>query len=245
VLRVVLKRSAFYFEIQIHDCNLCGMRRSKALGQSRLSRKFERVFRGNLFGGMDSRSGRGSDADQTGVLRSELPKLLEAFGILTLLDLPCGDLNWISKTDLGRVIYRGVDVVPELIAKLSREHSTGGKSFEVADITREVPSGKFQAILCRDLFVHLTTAEIKLALIHLKKTGATFLLTTHFSNPRPYRNLPSIPFRVGWRPINLMEAPFHFPPPLSILNEKCTEANGRFSDKSIAVWRLQDLDIPS
>jgi hypothetical protein len=245
VLRVVLKRGEFCFEIQIHDCNLSGMRRPKAVGESRLSRKFARVFQGNLFGGKESRSGRGSDADQTGVLRSELPKLLNDFGIVSLLDLPCGDLNWISKTDLGYVSYKGVDVVPELIAKLSKEYSAGGKSFEVADITQEVPSGDFDAILCRDLFVHLTTADIKMALINLKKTGATYLLTTHFSDPRPYRNLPSIPFRVGWRPINLMEAPFHFPPPLSLLNEKCTEAKGRFSDKSIGVWRLKDLDIPS
>ena len=211
--------------------------------ESRLSKKFARVFRWNLFFGKESRSGRGSDADQTEVLRAELPKILETLGVTSLLDLPCGDLNWISKTNLGGISYKGVDVVPELIAKLSLEHSESGKQFEVADITYQVPSGKFDAILCRDLFVHLSTNDINRALSNLKKTGAAYLLTTHFSDTRPYKNLPSIPFRVGWRPINFLGDPFRFPTPLFLLNEKCTEAQGRFSDKSIGVWRLQDLEI--
>jgi hypothetical protein len=148
-----------------------------------------------------------------------------------------------SKTNLDGINYKGVDVVPNLISKLAIEHSQSGKSFEVADITYQVPSGNFDAILCRDLFVHLSTIDITKALHNLKKTGATYLLTTHFSDPRPYRNLPQIPFRVGWRPINFLMSPFRFPIPLALLNEKCTEAKGRFSDKSIGVWRLQDLEI--
>jgi 2-polyprenyl-3-methyl-5-hydroxy-6-metoxy-1,4-benzoquinol methylase len=211
--------------------------------ESRLSKKFGRVFRWNLFFGKESRSGRGSDADQTEVLRAELPKLLRDLGVTSLLDLPCGDLNWISKTNLDGISYKGVDVVPDLISKLAMEHPQSGKSFEVADITYQVPSGNFDAILCRDLFVHLSTIDIAKALHNLKKTGATYLLTTHFSDPRPYRNLPQIPFRVGWRPINFLMPPFRFPTPLALLNEKCTEAKGQFSDKSIGVWRLQDLEI--
>ena len=231
------------FVICPHDCTLDNMRKVINFGNSRLPRKFAKVFKKNLFGGNESRSGRGSDSDQTEVLRSELPKLLKDLGITSLLDLPCGDLNWISKTGLGDIYYKGVDVVPDLIAKLSKEYSGTGKSFEVADITKQVPSGSFQGILCRDLFVHLTTSEIDSALKNLQMTGATYLLTTHFSDSRPYKNLPRVPFRVGWRPINLMEAPFHFPPPLALLNEKCSEAKGRFSDKSIGVWKLQELDF--
>jgi hypothetical protein len=46
-----------------------------------------------------------------------------------------------------------------------------------------------------------------------------------------------------WRPLNLERPPFGFPPPLRVLNEKCTEAGGAFRDKSLAVWWLQDLAV--
>lgn len=41
--------------------------------------------------------------------------------------------------------------------------------------------------------------------------------------------------------INLERAPFGFPPPLELVNEGCTEGDGRFADKSLALWRIAEL----
>jgi hypothetical protein len=219
------------------------MRFGQRGGFSFLGKKFGVIYRLNLFFGQESRSGRGSDTDQTDVIRAEIPRILRELDVASLLDLPCGDLNWISKTDLGNIRYTGMDVVPQLISKLERDFRGTDKFFRLADITAEVPSGKFDAILCRDLLVHLSTTEIIRALVNLKATGARYLITTHFSEKRTYKELTSLPFVVGWRPINFMESPFDFPPPIATINENCTESGGRFSDKCLGVWDLQDLSV--
>jgi hypothetical protein len=36
-------------------------------------------------------------------------------------------------------------------------------------------------------------------------------------------------------------APFNFPPPIELINEGCTEGDNLFADKSIGLWRLQDI----
>jgi hypothetical protein len=77
----------------------------------------------------------------------------------------------------------------------------------------------------------------------MRKTGAKYLIITHFSNDRQYRPLPFAPFSVGWRPINFLLAPFRFPKPEALINENCTEGNGLFADKCLAVWELQKLEI--
>jgi len=46
-----------------------------------------------------------------------------------------------------------------------------------------------------------------------------------------------------WRPLNLERPPFNLPPPLVLVNEQCTEAQGRYADKSLGVWRLGDLAL--
>jgi hypothetical protein len=41
--------------------------------------------------------------------------------------------------------------------------------------------------------------------------------------------------------LNLQYAPFLFPAPLAVINESCTEAGGDYADKSLALWRVEDL----
>jgi hypothetical protein len=44
-----------------------------------------------------------------------------------------------------------------------------------------------------------------------------------------------------WRPLNMQLPPFNFPNPICIINEKCTEGEGEFKDKSLGLWRLKDI----
>ena len=44
-----------------------------------------------------------------------------------------------------------------------------------------------------------------------------------------------------WRIINLERAPFNFPKPIKMINEKCTEGNGTYSDKSLGLWPIDQL----
>jgi hypothetical protein len=207
-----------------------------------LKKKFTTVFSKNAFGGKTSLSGQGSDLDQTKRIQDELPRLLRKYSVASLVDLPCGDQNWIAKVPLDNLTYVGADIVKDLIRENNALYGSKNRSYVELDITREIPP-RADLILCRDLLVHLNTKQIYSTLRNIKRSGSTFILTTTFTDDREYRNLPIFTRSVGWRAINLQAAPFNFPEPLEVINEECTEGNGLFSDKSLALWKLSDLPV--
>jgi len=93
-------------------------------------------------------------------------------------------------------------------------------------------------ILCRDCFIHLSNKDIVKAIKNFKNSQSSYLLTTTFTGLAQNDNLVS---GRGWRPINLTLPPFSFPPPLLMINEKCTEQNGKYTDKSLGLWHLNNL----
>ena len=134
--------------------------------------------------------------------------------------------------------FQIVDLLGEIIAENELRHASGQRRFVRADVIRgALPSA--DAILCRDLLGHLSFAEIFQALGNFKRTGATYLLATTFTGARPNHDTSA----GEWRTINLTLPPFNLPEPLRLINEKCTEARGAFSDKSIGVWKLDDVPI--
>jgi hypothetical protein len=154
--------------------------------------------------------------------------------------VPCGDQNWIRRTNIKGVQYFGADIVSPLIDYNNANFSSEEKQFIKLDLTKDVPP-KTDLILCRDLFVHLTTKSIKRCITNIKMSGSTYLLTTTFTNSREYKNLPFFTRNVGWRAINLQLEPFFFPHPELIINENCTEANKLFTDKSLGLWKIAEL----
>lgn len=60
-------------------------------------------------------SGSGSEITQTESFIKDLEKLLNDLEIRSLLDIPCGDLNWMQKVNLSNIDYCGADIVEELI----------------------------------------------------------------------------------------------------------------------------------
>jgi hypothetical protein len=205
-----------------------------------LEKKFSKVFRDNLFHGSESLSGRGSDLDQTHIIEREIPIVLNDFHVKSVLDVPCGDQNWMSRIDFKRIEYIGADIVPSLIKRNSVAFGSQLKKFIELDLTQSVPP-KTDLIFCRDLFVHLSTKSINACLNNIRESGSTYLLTTTFTDLRSYNNLPFFSKDVGWRPINFQLDPFNFSVPLTIINEGCTEGNGKFSDKSLGLWKIDEL----
>ena len=46
-----------------------------------------------------------------------------------------------------------------------------------------------------------------------------------------------------WRIISLEIEPFNFPKPIRLINEKCTEGGGTYSDKSLGLWEVASLPV--
>jgi SAM-dependent methyltransferase len=203
-----------------------------------LPQRFRRIYETNLWGAVASASGLGSEIDATAVLRAELPRLLEALAVTSLLDAPCGDAGWISAADL-RVRIIGVDIVPALIARLQANAAAGDirGEYQLADITCD-PLPQCDAILCRDCLVHLSFANIARAVANFQASGATWLIATTFPDWQANCDCED----GDWRALNFERAPFDWGPPVELLNENCNEAGGGWRDKSLGAWRLSDIN---
>jgi hypothetical protein len=197
---------------------------------------FTHIYRNNAFGGKDSVSGPGSDIHQTRVIASELPTLFDALKIYSMLDLPCGDFHWMKSVDLNRIDYTGADIVKELIQENSTKYARDGIRFQYLDLIKgELP--KVDLVFCRDCLVHLSFADIGLALENICNSQSEYFLTTTFTGRKHNHDI----LTGEWRALNLELDPFGLPKPLKIIYEECTEEDGQYRDKALALWRITDI----
>eukprot|EP01125_Pyxidicula_operculata_P005546 TRINITY_DN1956_c1_g1_i1.p1 TRINITY_DN1956_c1_g1~~TRINITY_DN1956_c1_g1_i1.p1 ORF type:complete len:202 (+),score=25.33 TRINITY_DN1956_c1_g1_i1:294-899(+) len=160
---------------------------------------FIKIFNENSWGDPETKSGSGSSLQATGKLRKNFEEFLKSENIKSIMDLGCGDFNWMSRILLpSGVSYVGVDIVPDLI-KSNKKYTTssgsgsGGNSgssssstlsstkFFVSDIVETPPYKKFDVILLRDVLTHLNQNDILQVLRNIKSSGSKYLLTTIYS----------------------------------------------------------------
>ena len=128
---------------------------------------FEEIYQKNVWGNSESHSGHGSSASATRFLRTALSQLLSDLGVKSMLDVPCGDFNWMRLLDL-RIDYFGADIVPQLIEANQRKYSRPGRAFGLLDVVKD-PLPNADLVFSRDLLVHLSEQDIRSALAeHLR-----------------------------------------------------------------------------
>jgi hypothetical protein len=106
----------------------------------------------------------------------------------------------------------------------------------VADITRDALPAT-DLILCRDGLVHLSFDNIFRAVSRFRASGAQWLLATTF----PEWEVNSDCEDGDWRALNLQHAPFNWPAPVELINERCDEGDGGWRDKSLGLWLFADI----
>ena len=194
---------------------------------------FTQIYRSNRWRDSESVSGPGSNLQQTEKLRHKIPILIRSLEVESVLDIPCGDFHWMSKTELA-VNYTGADIVEELIQKNRDIHGDDRVSFCVLDLVSS-PLPRADLVFCRDCLVHLSYNNIFSAIANIKRSGAKYLVTTTFPAVQSNYNIVT----GDWRPVNLERAPFNFPRPESLINEECPVAG--YTDKSLGVWLTETL----
>jgi hypothetical protein len=195
---------------------------------------FGLIYRRNLWGSPESRSGGGSTLAETQSLREGLPRLLLELQASTLLDIPCGDFYWMSKVDLGGISYTGADIVPSLVAANDAAYGGGDRRFLRLDLLKDVLP-RADVLLCRECLGHLSNRMALDALRNIVGSGATYLLATTFPEQRENRDI----LAGEWRPINLELAPFYLPHPLALIREG--NSDPQYRDRSLGAWRVADL----
>lgn len=198
---------------------------------------FTDYFHKNKWGGIDSVSGPGSDNSQTVIVKQAISQILKEYRISTILDIPCGDFNWMKQVDFGDATYIGADIVPELI-KNNSMYANDKTKFQVIDLINEsLP--KSDLVIVRDCFIHFSNGDVLKSLRNIINSGSTYLLTTTFTD----RSFNGDILTGQWRAINLQIKPFSFGNPRMIINEGCTEEDGKYSDKSLSLWKISEISL--
>ena len=209
---------------------------SNSNNETSIEERFNYIHNSNFWVGQSSVSGEGSDEAQTEEIRANLPKIILEYKIQIMLDLPCGDFNWMKNIELNLLEYIGADIVQEIIHLNNEKYSNDKRRFINLDIIKDnLP--KADLIFCRDCLVHLSNDNVLKSIENIKRSNSKYLLTTTFTECEINEDIVT----GDWRIINLIKEPLNFPNPILLINENCTEGNGTYSDKSLGLWRISDL----
>jgi 2-polyprenyl-3-methyl-5-hydroxy-6-metoxy-1,4-benzoquinol methylase len=195
---------------------------------------FEGIYKSNLWGSQESRSGFGSQINATEKIRAALPELWKTYDVKTFLDVPCGDYNWMKEIDKKGMEYIGGDIVEELIVENRRKYRDKNISFRRLDITKDALP-KVDMIFCKDCLQHLSDKNVLKSLKNFVNSGSTYLFATSY--PLTLKNWDILDG--DYRPLNLLKAPFNLPEPLYKIQER--PQIGVELDKNMYLWRMNDI----
>jgi 2-polyprenyl-3-methyl-5-hydroxy-6-metoxy-1,4-benzoquinol methylase len=198
-----------------------------------LKKVFTEIYESNSWTSSESRSGLGSELISTETIRKELPEVFKKFNIKSVLDIPCGDFNWMNNVDLKEVHYIGADIVENMIE--DNKNNFKDYEFKVLDITEDdLP--EVDLIFARDILGHFDYENIEKTIKNIIRSGSKYLLTTSFTKWEY-----NVDIKNGdWRPINLMLKPFLFKP-IYLINENCFEGDFQYNDKCLILFDLNKL----
>jgi hypothetical protein len=189
---------------------------------------------------VESVSGDGSKLRNTETLRKELPILFEKYNIKSMIDLPCGDWNWMRKIDLSNIKYYGFDIVEDLIKENRKKYPN--IDFEVKNgLEDSLP--QVDLIMCRDLIIHFPLEEIFKLLNNFVKSNSKYLLITRFDGcEKENKNIEFGDFAMR----NLQLEPFNLPEPLIVINDKDFNRynnynNTDFEDAKMVLYKLENI----
>ncbi|CAH1785234.1 unnamed protein product, partial [Owenia fusiformis] len=160
-------------------------------------------------------------------------KILKGVKRVRLLDIPCGDMQWMSRflATRGDIDYYGMDIVPKLIELHKEKFKDEPWTFKQHDIAKTALVESYDIIHCRMMLQHLPVSETLKVLENFSRSKSGYLVTTTFPTTSSHKKI-----HVGsFQPLNLEIPPISLPPPL------CYQRDGdhtRQGHHYISVWPL-------
>ena len=196
----------------------------------KLEETFTEIYEKNLWQSAESVSGLGSEIEYAKSVSKELPVLLQKYNIKSILDIPCGDWNWMKNVDLCGASYIGADIVKPLIEENKSKYP--GVDFRALDLTNDdLP--KVDLVFVRDCFGHLTNENVHKAIENIKRSGSKYLLATSFTRWTTNADI----LDGGWKCINLLVEPFVLKP-IYLINEEFEVGYPHYNDKCMILFPI-------
>ncbi|MEG4179544.1 MULTISPECIES: class I SAM-dependent methyltransferase [unclassified Microcoleus] len=172
--------------------------------------RFNEIYSKNLWSDPESGSGSGSNLAATESLRTALPRIFEKYDIRRVLDVPCGDFNWMRLVIEGNqnLYYTGGDIVGSLIIDNNARYASERVNFLEIDLTNdELPSADL--LIVRDCLFHLSFSDILKAKRNISRSNIRYLLTTTHIVENDFQNKDII--TGDFRLIDIFSLPLSFP----------------------------------
>ena len=156
-----------------------------------------------------SRSGNGSNLDQSVFLKKELKIFFKEKKIKKILDIGCGDFKWMSSLleEIDFDYYLGIDIVDSLIEENIQNYQNNKVKFIKKDIVKDDINflEKYDFVLIRHVFIHLKNSNIKKVLDKIKKIDFKYVCIT--SDPKVKIN-KDLKTEGRYRDVNMTIYPF-------------------------------------
>ncbi|MGY3614269.1 class I SAM-dependent methyltransferase [Bradyrhizobium sp. USDA 10063] len=194
---------------------------------------FSQIYSKNVwveFKDQESLSGAGSTQYAADKIVRSLSAFLREVGCRRLVDIGCGDFNWMRAVE-GDFDYLGIDVVPSVVEENTARFQNERRRFICLDASRN-PIETGDVALCREVLFHLSFTDAKRLISNIKAAGFKYIILT--SDKSIWFNSD---IRNGdFRRINLQLAPFNFPAPhKELIDDRVAEG------RVLAVWQTDSL----
>jgi len=156
----------------------------------RIEKVFTDIYLKNLWGGKlgEFYSGDGSSHHYPDRYGEMVKEFIHKKRITSVVDLGCGDFVVGSKIQEAGIQYVGVDIVQELIKENQKRFSNSDVSFQCLNIlTDPLPDGEL--CLVRQVFQHLSNAEISLALQKIR--SYPYVIITEYYPAESDKTIPN------------------------------------------------------
>jgi hypothetical protein len=188
-------------------------------------------------GRRESASGPHGTNQATAPFREMLLATLRQHDIRTVLDLGCGDWNWMRQVGfphpLGStertISYQGWDAHEGMMVRLNETYGGPHVSFHTKDITTE-EYPRVDLIIARSVLFHIDAA-IARRMVERVRAASKFFLSNSFLNVRKNSNIKKYLPIDGWGfyTINLNIAPFNLGPFMIDSAEELSSGQKRYA----------------
>jgi hypothetical protein len=206
---------------------------------------FSEIYDNYGFGSDESRSGPGSTLDETEKLRLKIKNLVKYKDIKTIVDIPCGDFNWMKEIVDSFDSYHGGDIVPQCIEENTKKYSSDKITFSIIDLLEsKIPD--CDLLIVRDVIGHYPLEDGQKIIKNILNSNCKYLLSTSWYNIIDndyHENHINRGANYGnFYPVNLMSEPFNFPEPEMIIEEDVhVEDYNKGNRKVLGLWNLDVL----